>query len=254
MEKNEYKKMFDSESTYWWYVGRRFIVRNFLKKYVSVSDRPILDVGCGTGVNLSLLQEFSKHVIGLDSSEEALEYCRSRGFSNVRMIHSGEQLANPDSAYLVTMLDVLEHVKDEHDVLKKIHTALADNGYLLVTVPAYQFLWSEHDVALHHFRRYTARRLRSVLKENGFDVIRASYIITFSFPLVLGYRILKGAFNMFSKRTPKTSHVYLPSSLNNLFIKFLETESHIVNHINLPFGTSIIAIAKKEAKTVVNQG
>src|SRR4051812_37985562 len=129
------------------------------------------------------------------------------------MLYPSDELAAPGTVHLVTMLDVLEHVKNENDILQKIRRTLSADGYVLVTVPAYQFLWSEHDVALHHFRRYTVSRLRDVLKENGFHLVRSSYIITFSFPLVVGYRILKGMVNAFSTQTPKTSHVYLPAML-----------------------------------------
>ncbi|MBP9822440.1 MAG: class I SAM-dependent methyltransferase [Candidatus Pacebacteria bacterium] len=245
MEKNEYKKMFDSESSYWWYVGRRFIIREFLKKYFQKNDKPVLDVGCGTGVNLKLLEEFGSGVLGIDSSEDALNYCRSRGLNNVRMIEQGKELAEPNSFHLVAMTDVLEHIENEEAILRNVYSVLDSGGYLLVTVPAYQFMWSEHDVALHHFRRYTVGRLKKVLSDNGFKVLRASYIISFSFPLVLGYRIIKGLINKIFTREPKTSHVYLPPLLNNFFIWLLKIEGVVVRSINFPFGSSVIAIARK---------
>lgn len=245
MEKGEYKKMFDAEDSYWWYVGRRFIVRDFLERYLPVRQGPVVDVGCGTGINLKLLEEFGTPVIGVDSSKEALTYCRSRGFMNVRLIRSHEVLASHSSVHLITMLDVLEHIRDEADALRMVREALTSDGYLLITVPAYQFLWSEHDIALHHFRRYTADNLRSVLKKNGFSIVRTSYIITFSLPLIIGYRVFKGVINRFLMDRPRTSHVYLPDILNNFFIWLLKIESKIVRNIDLPFGTSIIAIAKK---------
>lgn len=245
MEINEYKKMYDLETTYWWYVGRRFIIRSLIRRFWRHKNGSMVDIGCGTGASLSLFKEFSGDVVGLDTSEEALAYCRVRGFNNVKKIEDASRTNLPDhSAQLVTLLDVLEHIKNEAETLKEIKRILAPEGLLLIIVPAYQFLWSEHDVALHHYRRYTSRGLASLLERNGYQVIKNSYAITFSFPIIVLYRVLKGIINVFYKSRPKTSHVELPKILNSFFVGLLETEATLLQYFNFPFGTSIVAVAR----------
>lgn len=246
MEKEEYKKMYDLESTYWWYVGRRFIIQNFLEKFGRQHHKRILDVGCGTGINLGLLAKFGDRVTGIDMSEDALSYCRLRGFLSINKMVDEYQFGLEEKTIdMVSMLDVLEHVEDEDRMLAEAKRVLVPGGHLLVTVPAYQFLWSEHDVALHHRRRYTRSGLEQVLKRNGLKVLRTSYCITFSFPIIVCYRILKGIFNRFWQGVPTTSHVILPGFVNKIFITFLKIESLFLRYAPLPFGTSIIVLSEK---------
>lgn len=246
MQDIEYKKMYELEDSYWWYVGRRAVIRSVIKHYCVINGGIIVDVGCGTGTNLGLLGEFSKTVIGLDTAPQAIAYCAARGFRNTKLIDNSSQLPFQDgSVELVTLLDVLEHVENESKTLSEVWRILNRGGTLLLTLPAYQFLWSEHDIALHHFRRYTASRIRELLEKNGFSIVKCSYVIVSQFPIILAYRIVKGILNIFIPATPKTSHVRLPFFLNNFFIFLLQIESKLIHRINFPFGTSIIVVAKK---------
>lgn len=245
MDPLEIEQMNKLESAYWWHVGRRFVIRSFLKKYLSPDPaRSVLDFGCGTGGNLKLLQEFGR-VEGADVSPLAVDFCRRKGFENIKLIHPGENLTKQYD--LITAFDVLEHIREESDQLKIWRAGLKNQGWLCLTVPAYRFLWSEHDEALQHVRRYVASELRAKLHNAGFDVARISYAVTITFPIFLFYRLLRG-FLPKSYANPKTSYVMLPDFLNSLFIWFIYLESKIIKKINLPFGTSIIVIAQKNEK------
>lgn len=245
MEKTEYEKLYQFENYYWWHIGRSKIIYKLLKNYLPRDNSfDILDVGCGTGINLGILEKFGK-VVGVDPSKKALQFTRQRGFKNL-IKASAEKLPFPDKCFnLVTALDVIEHIADDLKALKELHRVLKSQGLLLVTVPAYQFIWSEHDEALHHFRRYTASQLHQKLNQAGFRVKRRSYVITFTFPLILGYRLLKGLLPKNSS-VPQTSYVVLPRFLNNFLIFTLKIEGWLLKYINLPFGTSVICLAQKD--------
>ena len=241
--------MFELETTYWWYVGRRIILAETIQRYLTSPVEQTLDIGCGTGGNLSVLSRFSKKVIGLDTSPQALDYCRSRGWNTVELIQKDGRLNFADGTTdMVTLLDILEHVADEHPLLREISRVLRPDGLLMVTVPAFQFLWSEHDVALHHYRRYPKQDILHLLTDEGFKIVSASYVITFSFPLIVLYRILKGMLNFLYSGTPKTSHVRLPPMLNALFIRILAWESKLLAYFTFPFGTSILVVATKQKR------
>lgn len=246
MQSDEYRKLFELEGSYWWYVGRRAIIRTMLASSVRQRVQHAADIGCGTGMNLGLLGEFSDHVVGVDSSAQALAYCRMRGYADVVLVPPGAPLPfSSGTIELATMLDVLEHVDDEAAILRDVHRVLVPGGYLVVSVPAYKFLWSEHDIALHHQRRYTRSGVSRLLAESGFRVRRASYCISFSFLLIVFYRIGKGIINRLRPSRPHTSHVELPGFVNSFFIGVLGLEARLLRFMNFPFGTSVIIVAEK---------
>lgn len=246
MHTDEYRWMFELETTYWWYVGRRIILADTIRRHATSLLNQTLDIGCGTGANFSVLSRFSTTVIGLDTSPQALNYCHSRGWNNVELMRKDGILRFADkTADMVTLLDMLEHVADEQPLLDEVHRVLRPNGLLIVTVPAFQFLWSEHDVAVHHYRRYTKQRIAHLLTNKGFEIVSASYVIMFSFPIIVLYRVFKGMLNFFYSGTPKTSHVRLPRILNAFFIRILAWESKLLTYFTFPFGTSILVVATK---------
>jgi SAM-dependent methyltransferase len=242
MHPHEYEAMYSLENFYWWFVARRILAKNILVNEVDGRKSVrILDVGCGTGANMNAFSELGS-TIGLDSSIEALKFCHTRGLE--RLVHSGvEKLPFANDAFeIVTALDVLEHTDDDLLALQEIQRVCARGGLLLITVPAYGFLWSEHDEALKHRRRYSAQEIRNKLTLTGFEVIRTSYFITTLFFPILALRIWNG---IVKKSThPRTSHYLLPRWLNSALIGLLDVERKVFQRLNLPFGVSIIAIAR----------
>lgn len=250
MNHNEYRTMFELETTYWWFVGRRIILGETIQRHISAPVEQALDIGCGTGGNLPVLSRFSKTVIGLDTSPHALDYCQSRGWNTVGLMGADGHLDFTDeTAGLITLFDILEHVADERPLLREISRVLRPDGLLIITVPAFQFLWSEHDAALHHYRRYTRNNLTRLLTDEGLKIVSASYVITFSFPIIVLYRLLKGVLNFFHPRASKASYVRLPAVLNAFFIRILAWESKLLAYTTFPFGTSVLIVAKKPTLT-----
>src|SRR3989344_4089949 len=155
MNQPEYSKMADFERTYWWHKGKLFLIKNLIEKYFP-NDKlslEILEIGCGAGQITKFFTNYGK-VIGLDISEEAVEFCRQKGLKDVFQadiltLDVGKYLGKFD---LILALDVLEHIQEDVEVMKKVNTMLKDGGLFFVNVPAHKFLWSEHDEALHHKR------------------------------------------------------------------------------------------------------
>lgn len=238
-----YEKMAEFEDSHFWFVGREQICLSLIDSIMHNSAERILDYGCGTGKLLERLQKTykEKEIYGADISDKALDYCRKRGASNVFNLKKAEHQANYFD--LVTCLDVLEHVREDVDLLIQIRKLIRNEGRLLITVPAYEFLWSGEDYVSSHIRRYTRRMLKRKLSQAGFHISKISYFNTFLFlPLV---------FVLLTKRIfrPKTMYASdvqdVNSFVNKVFTKIFASERWFLKYISLPFGASIIAIAKK---------
>jgi SAM-dependent methyltransferase len=180
--------------------------------------------------------------VGVDASIEALHFCRSRGIQSVALSPVEDLPFACGTFDIVTALDVLEHTDDDLHSLREIRRVMKLAGLLLITVPAYGFLWSEHDEALKHRRRYTAHELRNKLVVSGFDVVRTSYFISTLFFPILALRIWQGLRK--ESTHPKTSLHVLPGWINQALVRLLAAERMLFHKINLPFGVSIIALAR----------
>jgi SAM-dependent methyltransferase len=228
--------------TYWWFVGRRAILDAVLRCFAK-RCRKAVDVGCGSGSNLKVLSRHADWVAGFDRSGAALELAATHGLPAARADAQSTPLATC-SVDLVSALDVLEHLDDDLLALAEFHRVLRPDGYLLISVPAYRFLWSEHDEALMHRRRYVASELHAKLNRSGFRVLKRSYAVFFTFfPIVL-YRLFRGLIPK-DPMAPKASHVVLPGFVNHWLIALLRLEAWLLGTINLPVGTSIVVLAQR---------
>lgn len=243
MNQGAIQELYEQEDFYWWHKGRRIVMEALLRKVLAgQTGSKILDVGCGTGANLVLFQKFGA-VFGVDASPDAVQYCRQRGFLNVQEGRA-EALPFPDQTFdMVAAVELLEHMQDDEKVLGEFSRVLKKGGLLFLTVPAYQFLWTEHDDALGHQRRYTLGELRDKLQRLGFVIEKGTYMVFFTSPLFF-YRLLKKIF-LRDKREPKTSYVKVPDFLNKVLVLPFFLEAKIVQIGRLPFGISIILAARK---------
>ncbi len=243
MQQHTYSIMYRVEESHWWFVGRRRILSSFVERIVKAMgvERPqILDVGCGTGANLEMLSQFGS-AEGVDVSTEALEFCKTRGLRNVRQ-GEAEQLPYEDQSFdLVTGLDVVEHLDDDLGGLREMRRVLRPDGRALLFVPAFMFLWGVQDDISNHRRRYTLGDLQELVRKAGFEVERATYAnITFFLPILLGRALMRLT-------------GYRPASENNLTVGFLNgflgsvfgLEAPLLRHLNLPFGVSIVCVARR---------
>lgn len=245
MKGDDHQDLVDMEANYWWHVGRRHLIRSLLDRALEPSSSPrILDVGCGAGGNLDLLASYGK-VCGVEPAGPGLEGCRARGLGPDRVVE-GTADALPFEAGqfdLVTTFDVLEHLDDDLAAMREISRVLRPGGLVFVTVPAYRFLWSVHDEALGHRRRYMASEVHRLLNAAGFTVERRTYAITMPLPAIAGFRVAQGLIPTLYRRG--ASYVKLPGALNRLLIGALRLETLALNVIDLPLGTSILALGRK---------
>ena len=241
MQTDEYRRMFELEDHYWWFVGRRNLALRLLRKYIHAKDRPVvLDLGCGTGVVSRELQSWAKPV-SLDMSELALDFCKQRGLTDLVQAQ-GEflplQAATVDA---VIALDIFEHIEDHEAAFREVARILRPGGVLVLSVPAFQSLWGPHDVALMHKRRYRRSGVLSRLKQAGLKPEKVSYSVFFLFPVVVGVRF----FEKRKKGPAQASLTPVPKWLNKSLIGLQNAEASLVSATRLPWGSSVVAVARK---------
>jgi SAM-dependent methyltransferase len=245
MNSKEIATMAYYEDKHWWHIGKRKLVKALImRNFAQVDNLIILEVGCGTGENLRMLENFGE-VTGLDISKEALEHCRKNGFENVVLGDLASGLSGlPYAEFdLIIALDVLEHIQDDVTAIKNIYNLLKDDGILIVTVPACKLLWSSHDEALEHKRRYSKNELVGRLCDNGFDMVQVSYFVFFLFPFLFGLRFLQ---NVFGRDVyPRTRYYLPPWKLNELFVKMLDFEIFLLRSMELFLGSTLFVVGRK---------
>ncbi|HAW59006.1 MAG TPA: methyltransferase type 11 [Bacteroidales bacterium] len=241
----EYKKMYQLEESNWWYTGRRNLIIKAVGKFQDESGDnvlQILDAGCGTGINLRYLNAYGK-ACGLDISKDALKFSSNRGLSTL-ICGSLDKLPLKSKQFdLVVALDVIEHVQDDLAAVLELNRVLRPGGCLIATVPAFQFLWSNHDIAVHHKRRYTRSELCNILRLGGFGIKRATYWNFFFFLPIATMRIFKRCTTC--EEENKTDLIDLPSPINQIMLCLLQIENSILEWLNLPFGVSVMCVCRK---------
>lgn len=265
-----YHVMFDVEDEHWWYVGRREIVfaqiKDALKQSVeertyasspagatdvfrkqpvevaSSSAQRILDIGCGTGANLDRLKRYGA-VQGVDVSELALSFCRRRGHERVMRANATELPFADESFDLVTALDVIEHLDDDRRGLAEIRRVLRPGAPTVLFVPAFQSLWGPNDEQVNHRRRYRLGELRAKVEAVGLRVERISYANIAMFIPIWAGRKLMNALGVKSQPENRINHPLI----NRLLSRIFSSEAGWLRHRALPFGVSIVCVARKEA-------
>jgi SAM-dependent methyltransferase len=231
------------EADHWWFAGRRSIIETTIRRLIPLSDEAtILEAGCGTGGNLRLLQSIGElHAFEFD--EEARRRAESK--SNIRIPFGALPAEVPDQGQnydLIALFDVLEHVEEDSASLKALSVKLRDGGRILLTVPAYPWLWSRHDERHHHFRRYSKTTVSKAAREAGLRVEHAFYFNTFLFPVAVGLRALKMTFR---RDTPDDE---MPGPLMNALLRWLFTrERYLIGRVPMPVGLSVCAVLSKDA-------
>lgn len=236
--------MFRLEDGHWWFVARRSLLLRALRRLLVNRPSPrILDVGCGTGGTMDRVRPLGT-VVGLDLEPLALEYCRERGWTTL-VQGSATALPFADASFDAAIaLDVLEHVPDHRAAAREIARVLAPGGVLLATVPAYQALWSRHDIALMHQRRYVTREVKALLEDAGLTVEYLTYTVAALLPLV--YLVRKAQRLFQPNAAPRADAAAVSPALNRVLLGILEAESRLnLRGIHLPFGLTVFAIARR---------
>jgi len=248
MEREIYDAFFRAEDRHWWFGGRRRILAAVLDRTFLRRDLEIADVGCGTGGMAPLLERFGR-VTGIDEAPEAREYCARRGLETV--LTPGEWERTETRYDLVTAFDVVEHVEDDVGFLRTLAGRLRPEGRLVVTVPAYPFLWSVFDELNHHKRRYTRPVLAARLREAGFRVDRLTHFNTLLFPAVaavrLGERVTGRGARAPEEHRKNVDRWFKVGPMNRVLRSIFSAERHWLLRGNLPVGCSILAVARLSA-------
>jgi SAM-dependent methyltransferase len=246
MDQRLMRAMLDLDEHHWWYRGRREIVGAELRRIPVPANAAVLDAGCGSGRMLQELAPYGE-VTGVELDPDAAETARSRQIGEVRIGRLEELPVDSGTFDLITCLDVLEHVPDDRRGLGELRRASKPGGWLLLTVPAYQALWSLHDVANHHYRRYSRRGLCLAAVESGWTVHRVT-----SFNSVL---LPPAAIVRLAQRRRKPDASYTPELsigakwLNAALELPLRAEARWLGRGHtLPAGLSLLAVLQNERR------
>lgn len=246
MDRIAYETFARLEDTHFWFVSRRRIFFDLLDRQLQGRrGLRVLEIGCGAGGLLGPLQRYGT-VHGLDIDREYVEFCRNRGFERV-LCGSGYELPFQDGSFdLIALFDTMEHIPDDRRAMAEVARVLRPGGTVFVSVPAYQWLWSQNDRIAHHCRRYTARRLRRLLRGAGLRLRRVSYFNTLLLPLIVPavlWQKLLDALGRLPAGYNNTS-VKVPRLLNRLFTAVMSSERLLLRAVDLPCGHSLIGIAE----------
>lgn len=242
MDTEYYASLDAIQERHWWYAARRSILERVLERVIKVGvpDGKLYDLGCGVGANLPVLEKFGP-TLGVDLSPEAIEFCKRRGRGNVALANLNVLEVLADNSGSVAMLaDVVEHLDDPMPCLEAAYRALKPGGALIVTVPAYKFLWGPSDVVAHHKRRYTAPELRKLL-EPLFEIEHITYFNTLLFGLITAGRFGE----MLLQRRGDDGAKLPPALVNAVLETIFRVEARVVPRHNLPFGVSLLGVARK---------
>jgi ubiquinone/menaquinone biosynthesis C-methylase UbiE len=244
MNVEEYAQMYRLESSHWYFVGKARLIRRMLACFAPPQAR-LLDVGCGTGNILDVLKQFGE-AVGIDASPVALEFCRRRGLQHLHLGDVSARLPAPDESYdIVCAFDVLEHLEDDMKALAELQRVCQPGGHILLTVPALPILWSAHDEALAHKRRYTKQKLSRLLRQAGLRLRKVSYTNALLFPLALAYRLTGRMSQVRQSRQQSDFFVELPRWMNTAFLGVFTLEGILLTRMNFPLGVSLLCVCEK---------
>lgn len=240
MDAKLYLQMANVEDAHWWFVARRSIINKMISDLNLPEGAEILDAGCGTGGNLSMLAHHGQ-VYAMELNDAARGLASNRGYADMQPGCLPDNIPFGNNSFdLIVLLDVLEHLEDDKISLLHLRARLKQGGWLLVTVPAYPFLWSTHDEIHHHYRRYKRKELCSLLNSSGYRVRYVSYFNSLLFPIMTVTRTLQ---RLFDNRNNDVLDMP-PSWVNSLLIHLFSSERYVVGRFSFPFGGSLLLLAQ----------
>jgi ubiquinone/menaquinone biosynthesis C-methylase UbiE len=243
MEAEYRNKYHQLEQSHWWFLARRDIIMGLVASFQK--DAKILDIGCSGGVLMELLlSKGFENVYGIDISTESIEICRKRGLQNV-FVEDAQKTHFPEGYFdVIICSDILEHIEEQEKAVLEWKRMLKKGGSIICFVPAFAFLWSQHDSANMHYRRYLRKKLCHLFRGNGFKIDRSSY---WNFTLFVPV----SAFRLFQKITPKRkgqiAGLKSSAKLSNSLLTFvLKIENKLIlKGIYLPLGISVFVVGCK---------
>jgi SAM-dependent methyltransferase len=241
MELEAYRNMAATEDDHWWFCGRRAIVEAVVRAFQLPSNIKILEIGAGTGGNLKMLEQFGS-VTAIEMNDLARRIAREKTGRDFLPGYLPDSIpVPPQSCDLICLFDVLEHVAEDEASLTAMSRLLKPGGRIVLTVPAHQWLWSTHDVGLHHMRRYSRKLLRERVENAGYVLEKLTYMNTTLFPLAMLARLA----DRMRKAGRPSGHAIPPRPINAAMKAMFSAERHVLKSVALPFGVSLLAVFGK---------
>jgi len=254
MDPHFYAEYSRHERSHWWFRWRFNLIRTLVMNGKTDKRTRLLDAGCGTGSMVQHLKDLCE-AVGIDVAAQAVSIAAGHGVSGI--VRGSLDRMPFDSATFdtVLVLDVLEHIQDDAAILRNLHAVLRPGGRLILTVPAFRFLWSEHDDVNHHKRRYTTAEVQRLIEDAGFEVRRVTYCNAVLFVPILFKRTALRLLRRFDERghaparPPHSDLSDYPRPINAGLYLLLSAETKLLSRTDLPFGSSILALADRPLQT-----
>lgn len=242
MDKAVYLRMAAQDSEHWWFVARRRILADQIARLDLPAETRLLEAGCGPGGNLAMLARFGA-VEAMELDPDARAVAAARSGIEVRPGALPDRLDHAAASFdLVAAFDVIEHVEPDAASVAALGKLLRPGGALIITVPAYRWLWSEHDTHHHHKRRYTRAEVRRLFESAGLRVEKCSHFNALLFPLIVAVRFLKRLAGQADSPDDETPSPVVNKALQAIFA----SERLLLRHVSFPFGVSILGIARRD--------
>ena len=229
------------EKDFWWFKVRRFFFSNEIKRLIN-KEQKILDIGSSSGTNLRMFEEMGyKNYVGIELSRIAISHCKKKGFSKIIYGDACNLPFQSSSKDFIIASDILEHIDNHELALSELKRVLKKNSFAIITVPAFNFLWSNHDVSSMHKRRYTKKILRNLLKSKNLHIEKIFYFNFLLFIPILFARYFFKIFKINIKNENKINNRFL----NKIFEFIFKIDILLAEKINPFFGVSIFALVRK---------
>lgn len=238
------------EERHWWFRARRAVLRRLLADLPWREGLRVLEIGVGSGTNLYGAYPPGGRLVGVEPDPGNAKTAAARGPVPVH-IGRAEALPpelGPERFDVVTMFDVLEHTEHDVEVLRGLRDRVADGGWIVLTVPAYRWLWGVQDRVSHHYRRYGRKELARKLREAGYEPERLTYFNTVLFPAIALLRWFRERVRG-GRAMRRSDFEYTLGPLDGLLCRLFAAEACLLRFVNLPFGVSLYAAGRKRVSS-----
>ncbi len=246
MDRSAYRRYFELERSHFWRIAKRRLVLNWLGRHAPAgASLRVLDIGGACSVIPKDLDRWGRVEV-LEGDEDTVRLARAQLGIDVHHAWFPDRIPVQGPYDVITMVDVLEHMPDDVRSLRHARDLLRPGGVLLCTVPALKWLWSDHDVALHHYRRYTRRGLLHALGSAGLRVERISYYTSLLLPALALQRLASRLVRRRTGESPQYDVRPPGFGLNRLFGRLMSIERWWLGFSTLPLGSSLIVVCRRQ--------
>lgn len=243
MDKQYYKLYYIKERKHWWFKIRAEILMAQVENLKLDKSCEILNIGAATYKTSELLSEFG-NVTSLEYDEDCCEFVRTELKKEIIQGDATNLQFKENKYDLVCAFDVIEHIENDKKAINELKRVCKPNGFIFLTVPAYQFLWSNHDVVNHHFRRYTKNNFIDLVKPDLSKLVKSSYFNSLLFIPITLFRLLSKIIKSKNNLKSDLENFNENSAVNKVFEKIFSLEKKIISKLNLPFGVSYLLLFK----------